>query len=232
MAILRESTSGGLIELGRSTEFHHSSAWSLAGNISLFWKNHAMRAASLRSTISRQLLPSILDFIFLHNIPKIKPKCIKHVMVACSATTVTVGPLRQSWPIRLQQNNNTLTPRKLVVGQSAACKSKQAFFRKAKCFTRQCFSIQNFAYNTQEIYFFDTSCYFVIYQQFLRSYCRTLQQLGTTNKKDNYCLRFSHQSLTLTDLSGNMCFLQWVQKITSVGCNWLISIHVVDFVLW
>ena len=124
MAILRESTSGGLIELGRSTEFHHSSAWSLAGNISLFWKNHAMRAASLRSTISRQLLPSILDFIFLHNIPKIKPKCIKHVMVACSATTVTVGPLRQSWLIRLQQNNNTLTPRKLVVGQSAACKSK------------------------------------------------------------------------------------------------------------
>ena len=124
MAILRESTSGGLIEPGCSTEFHHSSAWSLAGNISLFWKNHAMRAASLRSTISRQLLPSILDFIFLHNIPKIKPKCIKHMMVACSVTTVTVGPLRQSWPIRLQQNNNTLTPRKLVVGQSAACKSK------------------------------------------------------------------------------------------------------------
>ena len=124
MTILRESTSGGLIELGRSTEFYHSSAWSLAGNISLFWKNHAMRAASLQSTISRQLLPSILDFIFLHNIPKIKPKCIKHVMVACSATTVTVGPFRQSWPIQLQQNNNTLTPRKLVVGQSAACKSK------------------------------------------------------------------------------------------------------------
>ena len=34
---------------------------------------------------------------------------------------------------------------------------------KAKCFTRQCFSTRNFAYNTQETYFFDTSCYFVIY---------------------------------------------------------------------
>ena len=29
------------------------------------------------------------------------------------------------------------------------------------------------------------------------------------------------------DLSGNTGFLQWVQKVTSVGCNnWLISIHV------
>ena len=41
------------------------------------------------STITRQLLPSILDFIFLPNIPKIKPKCIKHVMAAYSVTTVT-----------------------------------------------------------------------------------------------------------------------------------------------
>ena len=34
----------------------------------------------------------------------------------------------------------------------------------------QCFSIRNFGYNTLEIYFFDTSSYFVIYRQFLRSY--------------------------------------------------------------
>ena len=29
--------------------------------------------------------------------------------------------------------------------------------------------------------------------------------------------------------SGNTGFFQWVQKVTSVGCNWLISIHVVCF---
>ena len=33
-------------------------------------------------------------------------------------------------------------------------------FKKANFFTRQCFSIQNFTYNTQKTYLFDTSCYF------------------------------------------------------------------------
>ena len=28
------------------------------------------------------------------------------------------------------------------------------FISKAKCFSRQCFSIRNFAYNTHETYFF------------------------------------------------------------------------------
>ena len=49
------------------------------------------------------------------------------------------------------------------------------FFRKAKCFTTQCFSIQNFGYNSQEKSIFDTSCYFVIYQQFLLYYFHPLQ---------------------------------------------------------
>ena len=35
---------------------------------------------------------------------------------------------------------------------------------------------------------------------------------------------------TLTDFSANIGFLQWVFKVTSVGCNWLISTRVVDFV--
>ena len=35
------------------------------------------------------------------------------------------------------------------------------------------------------------------------------------------------------DLSGNIGFLQQVEKVTSVGCNGLILIHVnVDFILW
>ena len=36
----------------------------------------------------------------------------------------------------------------------------------------------------------------------------------------------------LRDLSGNTGFLQQVQKVMSVGCDWLISIHVVFFVSW
>ena len=50
----------------------------------------------------------------------------------------------------------------------------------------------------------------------------------------NYRLHFSLPSLFLTDPSGNTCFLQWVQKVMSVGCNlnWLISLHIVYFILW
>ena len=48
-------------------------------------------------------------------------------------------------------------PKKLVVGQSAARKKtisylKRNIFKKANCFTRQCFSIRNFTYNTLETY--------------------------------------------------------------------------------
>ena len=44
-----------------------------------------------------------------------------------------------------------------------------------KCFTRQCFSLWNFADNTQKTYFFDTiSCYVFIYLQFLCHYFCTL----------------------------------------------------------
>ena len=86
--------------------------------------------------------------------------------------------------------------------------------------------------HTQETYIFDTNCYFVIYQQFLRGYFRALQQHATASQKYIYRLRFLPLLLTLMDLSGNKCFLQRVQKVTSVGGNWLISIHVVCFVSW
>ena len=51
---------------------------------------------------------------------------------------------------------------------------EQTFFKTAKCFTGQCFStcIRNFTYNTL---LFETSSYFVIYQQLLRYHCRALQ---------------------------------------------------------
>ena len=47
-------------------------------------------------------------------------------------------------------------------------------FQETKLFHQaNCFSIRNFAYNTHETYFFDTSSYFD--QQFLRFYYSALQ---------------------------------------------------------
>ena len=52
---------------------------------------------------------------------------------------------------------------------------------------RQCFSIRNFTYDAQETYFFDRSCYFVFYQQFLLKNFRdeTAPQYGLFPKKVN-----------------------------------------------
>ena len=68
-----------------------------------------------------------------------------------------------------------------MVGQSAVHEKKnnllkaqnlnidsKHFSRKENVSPKKCFSIGNFTYNTQETYLFDTSCYFVIYQQFRR----------------------------------------------------------------
>ena len=54
----------------------------------------------------------------------------------------------------------------------------------------------------------------------------------STVKNVTITFTFSPSVSTLTDLSGNIAFLQPVLRVTSVGCNWLISIHVVDFVPW
>ena len=67
---------------------------------------------------------------------------------------------------------------------------------------------------------------------------RANQQLIIKNNKllkvKNTTIVFFFASIThtVTDLSGNTCFLQQVQKVTSLGCNWLILIHVVYFVSW
>ena len=40
---------------------------------------------------------------------------------------------------------------------------------------------------------------------------------------------FLRGSFALMDPAGNTGFFQWVQRVMSVACNWLISIHVVCF---
>ena len=95
--------------------------------------------------------------------------------------------------------------RKLVVGQSPVhnktisylkhIKIKywwQTFFKTAKCFTRQCFSIWNFTHNIQETYLFHTNCYFVvIYEQFLCYIAVLCNNITSSSQQFNKCLCFS-----------------------------------------
>ena len=94
----------------------------------------------------------------------------------------TYWPPGQSWPIRLEENNNTFVhSHKVSCGPISSLqknktttrrknnkllKAQQTFFKKAKFFNRQCFFIQNFTHKTQGTTFFDRSCYFDICQQF------------------------------------------------------------------
>ena len=156
------------------------------------------------------------------------------------------GPLSQSWPIGLQENNNII-PRKSVVGQSAAHKKtlsyskhntqnlindRKRFFRMQNVSKDNVCVFETLHMTPRRDYLFDTSWYFVIYQQFLCYHCHALKQNATWSQNCNSRLRFSPPSLILTDLSGKIGTLQRIQKITYVGCDCLVSIHVVYFVSW
>ena len=49
------------------------------------------------------------------------------------------------------------------------------FFKKTKCFTRQCFSIRNVTYNTQETCLFDASCLFLSTSNFFATMPRKIE---------------------------------------------------------
>ena len=89
------------------------------------------------------------------------------------------------------------------------------------------FFCRNFTYNTQEIYLFDTSCYFVIYQLFLCYHSMATLCNNITTSSPKFYLTFTFFDCVIySNLSGNMYFFQRAQKVPSVGCNWLISVHV------
>ena len=101
-----------------------------------------------------------------------------------SATKLSVmGPSWPSWPFGLHENNNTFQESWLWANQQFIKNDQwlpaqnldidSKCFSKTKCFTRQCFLFET--YKTQETYLFDTSCHFVIYQQFRCYHCSALQ---------------------------------------------------------
>ena len=132
--------------------------------------------------------------------------------------------------------------KKLVVDQSAAHKKNNKLLEAqnlnmdSKHFSRKQFFLQDNLFLLETLHtmprghMFDTSCYFAICQQFLHHHCCTLQWICDLKLKIWLTFTFFTSVNTLTDLGGNIGFLQWVFKVTSVGCNWLILIHVVDFV--
>ena len=77
------------------------------------------------------------------------------------------------------------------------------FFKKEKCFSRQCFSIQNFTYKTLETIF--------AWLKLLFFHLPPISSLTF--------MFFASIIQSYGDLWGNTGFLQWVQKVTSV--DWL-----------
>ena len=97
-----------------------------------------------------------------------------------SATTVSNGAILTKLTNQITGEQQYI-PRKLAVGQSAACKKNNQLlqaqklnidqianvFQESKMFHQTMFSIRNLRYNmVQETYLFETSCHSVIYQQF------------------------------------------------------------------
>jgi len=79
------------------------------------------------------------------------------------------------------------------------------FFKKEKCFTRQCFSIQNFTYKTLETIF--------VWLKLLFFHLPPISSLTF--------MFFASIIQSYGNLWGNTGFLKWVQKVTSV--DWLCS---------
>ena len=107
------------------------------------------------------------------------------------------GPFRQSWPIWLQKNNITFQESWLWANQQLIKKNKLLKAQNLNIDSKRFFKNQNVALDnvflfeillvTPRIHLFDTSCYFVIYQQFLHYHCHTL----TSSQKYNFPLHFS-----------------------------------------
>ena len=119
------------------------------------------------------------------------------------------------WPISgLIKNNKLLEARNLILIANV--------FQESKMFHQTIFFPSKTLHTTPKRRTSLTQAVILspVYHQFLCYYCFPLQEHATASQDYNYCLCFSPLSLTLTGLSANTCFLQWFQKVTSVGLFW------------
>ena len=150
----------------------------------------------------------------------------------------TYWPPGQSWPIRLEENNNTFVhSNKVSCGPISSLqkktttttkndkllKAQQTFFKKAKCFNRQCFLFKTLHIKPRRQLCSTQAVIFVIYQQF---HIRTSSQKCTVTTCNVFvfgCAIHSNGPLRKHRLSSVG------SKVMPVGCDWLILIHVVYF---
>ena len=130
---------------------------------SLILESHLFYRNLLEPCMNKEILcllsiPQIIYFTFLE---------IIHIALQCYYYR---GHFRQSWPIRLQENNNTIIPRRLVVGQSADHKEQYVtqsteFNFDSKMFHQTIFSYLKPCIQHPGDIFLWQSCYFVFYPQ-------------------------------------------------------------------
>ena len=94
-----------------------------------------------------------------------------------------------------------------------------SFLRKAKCFTRQCFSIRHWLQQSGDMFLWHKPLFLSFTSNFFATIAPLSNNMRPQVKSITIVKAFSPPSLTLTDLSGNTCVLQRVQKVTSVGCT-------------
>ena len=140
---------------------------------------------------------------------------------------------RQSWLIRLQENNNTFQEGWLWANQQLIIKNNKLLFQStefnfdSKMFHQTIFSYSNLCIWHPGDIFLWQRCYFchlpAIFSLLLPGFAITCHCKSKIQLSFMFFTSITHCNRPLR---------KQVQKVTSLGCNWLILIHVVYFVLW
>ena len=141
---------------------------------------------------------------------------IIHIALQCYHCNLR--PFRQSWPIRLQENNNTFQEGWMRANQQFTKNNvtqSTEFNFDSKMFHQTISSYLKLCIQHRGDIFLWQSCYFVIYPTIsLLLLPRIAITCRTTSQKYNY----------------RLSFLPPFTHCMYLGCNWLILIHVVYFI--
>ena len=161
---------------------------------------------------------------------------IIHIALQCYYCNL--GHFKQSWPIKLQENNNTFKEGWRRANQQFIKNNQllkaQNLILIAKCFTRQYFLIcMKLCIQHPGDIFLWQSCYFNCHlsHNFFTTIAMHCNNMRYCKSKIQLSFMFFASIHILQQTSQEThAFLQQVQKVTSLGCNWLILIHVVYFI--
>ena len=176
-----------------------------------FLESHLFYRNLLEPCMNKEILcllsiPQIIYFTFLE---------IIHIALQCYYYR---GHFRQSWPIRLQENNNTFQEGWMRANQQFTKNNvtqSTEFNFDSKMFHQTISSYLKLCIQHRGDIFLWQSCYFVIYPTIsLLLLPRIAITCRTASQKYNY----------------RLSFLPPFTHCMYLGCNWLILIHVVYFI--